>query len=64
MNIYFKDNIQEIATEVYSTFMKLLLHFYYETDSEALFDFSDALSSKGYLSILPKEQIERYTILF
>ncbi|XP_038211396.1 uncharacterized protein LOC119831898 [Zerene cesonia] len=55
----YQDNINNIATEEYSTFLKLLLSFYYEADSAALSDFSDVLLSKGYLAALPKVQIER-----
>ncbi|CAG4947874.1 unnamed protein product [Colias eurytheme] len=59
MVVFVKDNINSIATEEYGTFLKLLLSFYYEADSEALSDFSDVLLSKGYLAALPKVQIER-----
>ncbi|XP_022124904.2 uncharacterized protein LOC110999921 [Pieris rapae] len=60
--IFVKDNIQDIATEVYSTFIKLVLKFYHQVDSEMLFDFSELLLSKGYLAILPQVQIVRNDI--
>ncbi|CAH4029079.1 unnamed protein product [Pieris brassicae] len=62
MVIFVKDNIQDLATEVYSTFIKLVLKFYQKIDSETLFDFSELLLSKGYLAILPQVQILRNDI--
>ncbi|XP_072942425.1 uncharacterized protein [Epargyreus clarus] len=57
---FVKDNQNQINSEEYTIFLKLLLHFIYDTtQTEASMNFCDLLFSKGYLTMLPQNQISR-----
>ncbi|KAF9794324.1 hypothetical protein SFRURICE_019047 [Spodoptera frugiperda] len=55
-----KEHQNQISTEEYNVFLKLLLIFFYDNrNNEYLIDFCDLLFSKGYLMMLPQVQINR-----
>ncbi|XP_022816779.1 uncharacterized protein LOC111349775 [Spodoptera litura] len=55
-----KEHQNQISTEEYNVFLKLLLIFFYDNrNNEYLTDFCDLLFSKGYLMMLPQVQINR-----
>ncbi|VVC96669.1 unnamed protein product [Leptidea sinapis] len=56
--VFVKDNLNTIGTEEYKSFLKFLLNFYYDAQSDMLIELSDVLFTKGYLSSLPRVQIE------
>ncbi|XP_050682720.1 uncharacterized protein LOC126978027 [Leptidea sinapis] len=61
--VFVKDNLNTIGTEEYKSFLKFLLNFYYDAQSDMLIELSDVLFTKGYLSSLPRVQIERNDML-
>ncbi|CAB3242416.1 unnamed protein product [Arctia plantaginis] len=58
--IFTKEHQNQISTEEYNVFLKLLLNFFYDNvNKDNLPDFCDMMFSKGYLTMLPQVQIQR-----